>query len=130
MWLHWLAIAVAVAGTIPVRICTCGAHLHAPFPRPLAAANIRPAPADQPTLDSAAGQEQHDPDCHYVRPRPLMPPGCLTTPESAPTDAAAILVPALPDDSASAGNATGPIPGSRHPPPNDSLHIWNCCFRN
>ncbi|MBA2227258.1 hypothetical protein [Thermogemmata fonticola] len=91
--LRWLALAITVAGALPVRICTCGASLHlhglSPFD---GRQNIPPLPApvtpDESILtDHLQPLVEHDPDCHLVRPRPLMAPGILPTPADLPDEA-------------------------------------------
>jgi hypothetical protein len=83
--LHWLLLAVTIAGSLPIRVCTCGASLHlsgSPFSFSLAAGRFTDPPAPPPltpiwTLEDLQPLEQHDPDCHLVRPRPLISVGLL-----------------------------------------------------
>ncbi|MCX8138256.1 MAG: hypothetical protein N3E46_01060 [Gemmataceae bacterium] len=88
--LRWLALAITIAGAIPVRICTCGAslHLHGLSPSD-GQQNTPPLPApatpdESILIDYLQPLVEHDPDCHLVRPRPLMAAGILPAPADLP----------------------------------------------
>ncbi len=139
--LRWLALAITVAGAIPVRICTCGASLHlhglSPFD---GRQNIPPLPApitpDESILaDHLQPLVEHDPDCHLVRPRPLMAPGILPTPADLPDEAnlGIPLVEMITWHELSIPNSV-PLLLDSHPPPLDlasiPLHLALCQLRN
>ena len=85
MLIRLLVVVLALVGAIPVRICTCGAAHHSP---------PAPAPRDadgEPASDSGSGiksnsipADHHDPDCHAVKPRPIMSLGLTCDTAQAP----------------------------------------------
>jgi hypothetical protein len=139
--LRWLALAITVAGAIPVRICTCGASLHlhglSLFD---GRQNIPPLPAptipDESILtDHLQPLVEHDPDCHLVRPRPLMAPGILPIPTDTP-DEVSPEMPAVEIISWDGLSIPDSVPFSldSHPPPLRfspiPLHLVLCQLRN
>jgi hypothetical protein len=138
--LRWLALAITVAGAIPVRICTCGASLHLH--------NLPPWKEQQNTLPLSppvtAGSSvltehfqpwvEHDPDCHLVRPRPLMAPGVLLPPTEIPHDTAVGLSPETFSCDMLLHFVSIQFPLDLHPPPllllPVPLHLALCQLRN
>jgi hypothetical protein len=90
MVVRWLVVVLTLFGAIPVRICTCGAaHI---FPSAPPRDTDRPPPGPVPAFDSnSTPAEQHDADCHYIKPRPIMPPGVQCLPVDVPAIDAPIL---------------------------------------
>lgn len=127
MAVRWLLVLMTLIGAIPVRICTCGAHDHvqvedstgttpAPFP-----------PSEYPIANDSTPTEEHDPDCHYVKPRPLMPPGPpLVYVDIPPLDALGVALAERPQPEAAAGERTREF----HPPPNRPLFLTLLVLRN
>ncbi len=74
MLFRLLLVVLAVVGTIPLRICTCGAlHHHAATTE--AANNATQLHKTTPVtvaIQSEDGEEHHDPDCGSLNPRPAM----------------------------------------------------------
>ena len=128
MVLRLLVVVLTLVGAIPVRICTCGAHSHPLFAKPVSAPDRAPTP-DLPSIfaEDPAPAEHHDHDCHFVKPRPLMSVGLqFDVADVPPADALAVALEELP--------ALAPIVGHTirdfHPPPNRPLFISYCVLRN
>jgi len=138
--LRWLALAITIAGAIPVRICTCGASLHlhdlspwgiqrdtSPLPTPVTADFSVLTEDLQPLVE-------HDPDCHLVRPRPLMAPGVLPLPVEAPDDATVALIAQIISATLLLDPGSIPFWMDLHLPPlllpSVALHLTLCQLRN
>jgi hypothetical protein len=139
--LRWLALAITVAGAIPVRICTCGASLHLHGLSLFGAQqNNQPpttpiSPHESILTDHLQPLVEHDPDCHLVRPRPLMAPGILPAPADLPDEANLGIpqVEMIAWHELSIPNSV-PLLLDSHPPPLDlasiPLHLALCQLRN
>lgn len=127
MVVRWLVVVLTLFGAIPVRICTCGAaHIFPSSPPPRD--TDRPPPGPVPAFDSnTAPTEQHDADCHYVKPRPIMPPGIQCLAADVPAIEAPVLALVEPPQ-------LEPLPGHAvrdfDPPPDRPLFLTFSVFRN
>jgi hypothetical protein len=140
MMLRWLALTITIAGAIPVRICTCGASLHLHDLSPWETQRSTPSRLTPVTADFSVLIEglqplvEHDPDCHLVRPRPLMAPGVLPPPVEAPDDTALVLIPQIISTTLLLDPGSVAFWLDLHPPPlllpSVSLHLTLCQFRN
>lgn len=141
--LRWLLLVVTIAGSIPVRICTCGASLHlhgSPFRWGWGSTQAGWARTDASVAHrqiiltaNLLPLEQHDPDCHLLRPRPLMGPSVLPAGADQLDDAATTLV-LLPFCLEAPSLTADPLfLRLPHPPPEFSsiaLHLALCQLRN
>jgi hypothetical protein len=128
MVVRLLIVLLTLVGAIPVRICTCGAHDHPLFSKH-ESGERSPLPAsDWPSIaDDANSPEHHDSDCHFVKPRPLMPPGTpLDTVDVPPLDSTGVALVALPIMVAAIVEPTRDF----HPPPNRPLYLTLLVLRN
>lgn len=81
MRIRVLVAVLTLLGSMPLRVCTCGAaHSHSPEPAPHETGHTHHPDGDidhaapgghHPNRTAPAGHS-HDPDCHAVNPRPII----------------------------------------------------------
>ena len=129
MVVRWLVVVLALVGAIPVSICTCGA-IHDPFQSLFAprSGEQEPPRGPIPGLEPSSGPtEQHDADCHAVKPRPLMSAGLqLDTVDAPAVDALATALTDPPRLELAVGHAFPDL----DPPPDRPLFLIYCVRRN
>jgi len=128
MFVRLLVVVLTLVGAVPVRVCTCGAahHHHTPTPKPIR--DHAPARGSSPAVAPDPGPaEHHDPDCHAVKPRPLMSQGLQLDVTDVPTpDTLGVALTELVEPEPAAGEPVRDF----HPPPNRPLFLSLCVLRN
>lgn len=121
-----LVIVLTLVGVIPVRICTCGAHN--PFDSAIVIAPEAGCDqAAEPAVTESTPTEHHDDDCHFVKPRPLMPVGVgldVAVPPPDDSITVALLQPEV------IAPRVGYAVRDFHPPPTHPLFITLLVLRN
>lgn len=130
MVIRLLVVGLTLIGAVPVQICTCGAHDHA-------VPQTAPVPDDDTDTSNATTlpliaevpepARHHDHDCHFIKPRPMMPHGIVAdTAKLPPAEFLASVVPVM---------AVPAVPSAEsvcelRPPPNQPLFLTLLRLRN